>query len=139
MFIVLDTNVLFSFFRRSKVFKLTKELKLSGYKLIAPDFVFFEIIGLKNKILKSSKISESEFEFLLLFLKRIIRFVPKVEYKSFISESKIVSPHLKDFPLFALSLAFDKSPIWSREPRLKKQKLIKVLLDEEIEELLDSA
>jgi predicted nucleic acid-binding protein len=52
----------------------------------------------------------------------------------FIEEAKRISPHLKDAPLFALSLAFDKVPIWSREPRLKRQKSVEVLWDEEVKD-----
>ena len=137
MFLILDTNILFSFFKKSKVFILTKQLRSKGYRLIAPDFVLYEIKGLKKKILKSTKISESEFDFLLLFIRRVIRFVSKVEYESYIQESKKISPHLKDFPLFALSLAFGKPPIWTRESRLKKQEFIRVFSDKEVEKLLE--
>jgi len=136
MLLILDTNILFSFFNKSKVFSLTKELRHIGYKLVSPDFVFFEIKGLKKQIIESSGLSESEYEFLLLLIKRIIRFIPKSEYKEFILEAKTLSPHFKDFPLFALSLYLNKSPIWSREVRLKKQESIKVLSDEDIEKLL---
>ena len=136
MLLILDTNILFSFFNKSKVLRLAKELKHKGYKLVSPDFVFFEILGLKNKILKSSEITESEFDLMLLLIKRAVKFIPKVEYKEFVSEAKQLSPHTKDFPLFALSLYLDKAPIWSRELRLKKQKLIKVFSDEDIERLL---
>src|SRR3989344_3584123 len=139
MLLILDTNILFSFFNKSKVFRLTKELRHRRYKLVSPDFVFFEIKGLKKQIMKSSEISDSEFEFLLLLIKRIVRFIPKSEYKSYISEAKKLSPHFKDFPLFALSLYLDKSSIWSRELGLKKQELIKVLSDEDIERLLKEA
>jgi predicted nucleic acid-binding protein len=52
----------------------------------------------------------------------------------FIEEAKRISPHLKDAPLFALSLAFDKVPIWSRKPRLKRQKSVEVLWDEEVKD-----
>lgn len=46
---------------------------------------------------------------------------------------------LKDSPYFALALAFDKAPIWSREPRLKRQKVVKVLHDKEVEEYFGSS
>ena len=103
MLLILDTNILFSFFNKSKVFRLTKELRHIGYKLVSPDFVFFEIKGLKKQIMKSSELSNSEFELLLLLIKRIVKFIPKSEYKLYISEAKKLSPHFKDFPLFALS------------------------------------
>jgi predicted nucleic acid-binding protein len=55
--------------------------------------------------------------------------VPKSNYEIFLDKALRISPHKKDAPLFALSLAFNKAPIWSREPRLKRQKIIRVLSD----------
>ena len=136
MFLVIDTNVLFSFFRESKVFELVRGLRGIGVRLISPDVILFELLKLKEEIMKSSKISEVEFEVLLVTLTTIITSVPKEEYEEFLEESKRVSPHLKDAPLFALSLAFDKAHIWSREQRLKRQKVVKVLHDKEVEEYL---
>lgn len=54
--------------------------------------------------------------------------MPKFLYEDFTEEAKRISPDAKDFPLFALSLAFDK---W-----LKRQKAVKVLDDKGVEELL---
>ena len=68
--------------------------------------------------------------------KKVFFVVPKFLYEDFIEEAKHISPDKKDAPLFALSLAFDKVPIWSREPRLKRQKVVKVLDDKDVEELL---
>jgi predicted nucleic acid-binding protein len=53
----------------------------------------------------------------------------------FLAEAKRVAPHEKDTRHFALSLKFNY-PIWSREPKLKRQKVVEVLSDKEVEELL---
>jgi len=135
MFLILDTNILFSFFWKSKVFRLVRKLRQIGYELTAPDFVFSELSALKEKILKASKLSESEYEVLLIFLKYIVKEVSEDEYKEYLSKAESISPHPKVVPLFELSLALDKTPIWSREPRLKRQRFIKVLNDEEVEQL----
>lgn len=113
---------------------MVRGLRGIGVRLISPDVILFELLKLKEEIMKSSKISEVEFEVLSVTLTTIVKSVPKEEYEEFLEESKRVSPHLKDAPLFALALAFNKIPIWSREPRLKRQKIVKVLHDKEVEE-----
>jgi len=76
---------------------------------------------------------EDNFSVSLALLLKLVEIIPKEEYGEFIEESKRISPHLKDAPLFALSLAFNNAPIWSREPRLKMQKVVEVLHDKEVE------
>jgi len=90
MFLIVDTNVLFSFFHsESNVKEYFESLREKGVSLLVPQYMFDELLGIK--------------------------------------------PHLKDAPLFALSLAFNNAPIWSREPRLKMQKVVEVLHDKEVE------
>lgn len=135
IYLVLDTNVLFSFFRKSKVFDFVRKLKQAGYVLIAPDFVYSELANLQDQILKYSGISAGEFELLLISLKSVVKSVQKSEYHRFLAEADKISPDKKDVALFALALVFQCS-IWSREPKLKKQKIIMVLSDEEIDKLI---
>jgi predicted nucleic acid-binding protein len=137
MFLVVDTNVLFSLFRKgSKINELIRDLRRKGFKLLAPEFAFLELKAIAPKISKFSGLTSSEIEEALISLKKVIKEVAKAEYSQFLEEASKISPHKKDAPLFALSLAFNKAPIWSREPKLKRQKAIKVLSDKEIEELL---
>lgn len=136
MFLILDTNILFSFFRKSKVFELVRKLRKKEFKLCTPNFMYSELLNLKDEILKTSKLSNNEFDILLTILKLVVKPISKEEYIEFLPEAKEISPHLKDAPLFALSLALEKSPIWSREPKLKRQKFVRVLSDEEIVELV---
>lgn len=134
--LVLDVNVLFSFFRKGKVFKLVEELVKKNIRLLIPAEMKEELLSLKSKIIKSAKISEEEWNGISNLLFSIVREVPKSKYGSFLREGCKISPHINDAPLFALSLAFNKAPIWSREPRLKRQKFIKILSDRDVEELL---
>ena len=76
---------------------------------------------------------EDNFSVSLALLLKLVEIIPKEEYGEFIEEAKRISPLLKDAPLFALSLAFNNAPIWSREPRLKMQKVVEVLHDKEVE------
>ncbi len=135
MFLIIDTNVLFSFFRKSKVLELVRKLRSSGYKLITPDFMYSELLKLEGQILKYSGISTEEFDILLIGLKQVVKSIPKSEYSDFLQEANQISPDKKDAPLFALALSVQGS-IWSREPKLKRQKTIRLLSDEDIIKML---
>ncbi len=136
MLLIIDTNVLFSFFHPgSKVKEYLKSLREKGVSLLVPQYMFDELLGITPEILKYSKLPVDNFSILLALLLKHVKIIPKKEYEKFMEEAKKISPHLKDAPLFALSLAFDKTPIWSREPRLKRQKIVKVLHDREVVEL----
>jgi predicted nucleic acid-binding protein len=135
--LITDTNVLFAFFSSKRVVEIFKKLYLSGVKLIVPQFVMEELENLREKIIKRG-ITKEEYINSFQLLKLLIEVVPKSKYEIFLDEALKISPHKKDVPLFALSLAFNKAPIWSREPRLKRQKIIQVLSDIEVEALIRS-
>jgi predicted nucleic acid-binding protein len=136
MFLVIDTNVLFSLVVKGKVRKLFKELWDKGIKPITPEFARKELLEIKNDLMKFAKFNEKEFEQFINDLDKFVKIIPMRVYEQFLDEAKKISPHKKDVPLFALSLAFNKAPIWSREQRLKRQKVIKVLSNKEVEKLL---
>lgn len=136
MFLIIDTNVLFSFFKKTKVFWLISKLSEKGIKLLIPRVIGEELKNLKPKLLRYSKLSEKELNEVFEVLFSFVEQIEEEKYIKFLDEAKKISPHKKDIPLFALSLAFKKAPIWSREPRLKRQKIIKVLSDKEVEGLL---
>lgn len=134
-FLVLDTNVLFSFFKGKKIFNFLVNLSRKGITLLVPREIIDELLKIKENIMKSANLSEKEWEQAFSLLSSIITPVSNLEYKSFFQEAKKISPHLKDVPLFALALKFE-CPIWSREPKLKKQKKVKVLNDGDVERIL---
>jgi predicted nucleic acid-binding protein len=136
VFLIIDTNVLFSLAKKGKVRNLLKRLWDRGVIPITPEFVIEEIFKIKREFIKRAGFTELEFKNFIEELPSVVKFIPQLEYEKFLEEAKRISPHIKDTPLFALSLAFNKAPIWSREPRLKRQKIIKVLNDREIEEML---
>lgn len=137
MFLIVDTNVLFSFFHpRSKIKGYFRSLREGGVSLLVSQYMIEELLSIKPEILKYCDLPEDKFLAALALLLKFVKIVPKKEYVGFLEEEKRMSPHLKDAPLFALSLAFDKAPIWSREPRLKRQRFINVFSDEEVEKIL---
>ena len=136
--LVADTNVIFLFSKNPNLVVLVQKLRKSGIKLTTPQFCLDELHSTKVKgdLMKYAGFSENEFERFIKEVKKILFVVPIFLYDDFMEEAKHISPDKKDVPLFALSLAFDKAPIWSREPRLKRQKTVKVLDDKGVEDLL---
>jgi len=132
--LIIDTNVLFAFFhpKSSSVKEIFKSLKDKKVKLFVPQYMFEELLNIKQKVLKNCGLNNEQFSIILALLLKFVEIIPKSEYKS-----KKLSPHLKDAPLFALSLFLDKAPIWSREPRLKKQDSVDVLDDKDVKKFFD--
>lgn len=139
MQLVLDANIIFSALLRGKPLSMFIELRKKGIDLITPDFLVEEFSGKVEELSKALVISKEQttVSFAKL-LSELVRVVPEKEYARFLKEGKRISPHVKDAPYFALSLAFNKAPIWSREPRLRRQKLVKLLSDKDVEQLLKS-
>ena len=135
-YIILDANVIFSSLLKGKALYLLIELKKRGFELVTPQFLIEEFARNVNELSKALGISLEETILSFGKLLRIVKVVPLKQYSKFLERAKKISPDVKDVPYFALSLAFNKVPIWSREPRLKRQKVIKVLSDKEVKELL---
>ena len=124
--LVVDANILFSFFRPDSERKhLVEGLLISDCELVSPEFVIEELLSDKEKIKKFSGLNESEFSELFLILEDEIMVVPKSEYDKFLSDAIKLSPHIKDAPYFALALSLN-SPIWSDEKAFKKQSKVKI-------------
>jgi predicted nucleic acid-binding protein len=136
MFLIIDTNVLFSLVVKGKVRKLFKQLWKERINPIIPEFSKEELLEIKSDLMKFARLNEKEFEQFINDLGKFVKVIPMSVYEQFLDEAKKISPHKKDAPLFALSLAFNKAPIWSRDLRLRRQKFVKVLSDKEVEELL---
>ena len=128
--LIVDANILFSFFKSgSERRRLIEELPNLGCRLISPEFVFRELLNNEDRIKKFGKINELAFKFLFSLLGLKIESISESTYKEFLSEANKISPHpdsTKDDPYFALSLAFNKCPIWSDEEAFKQQSKVKV-------------
>jgi len=125
--IVIDANILFSFFKKDSTRRKIIELMLDNECiLVSPEFVIEELISDKDKIIRFSGIKNSEFFFIFSLLRKNIVTISKEEYASFFVEARKLSPHIKDVPYFALALNLD-CPIWSDEKAFKQQSRIKIL------------
>jgi len=138
--LIVDANVLFSFFKSSSERRrLIEELPNLGCKLISPKFAFRELLDNKDRIKKFGKINELAFIFLFSLLELKIESFPESTYKEFLSDANKISPHpgsTKDDPYFALSLLFNKCPIWSDEEAFKQQSEVKIFSTENLLKML---
>ncbi|MAG15870.1 hypothetical protein CMO88_02310 [Candidatus Woesearchaeota archaeon] len=141
MKLVVDSNVLFTFFWKDSVFLNTVK-HLSA--LFAPEMVLGEIKKYNQDLLTKTRLSQKEFDKKLEELVQRVEFIPLEEYQSQFREAKVLSKDfserdkdefLKDIDLFALALKL-KCAIWSNDKLFKKQSTVPVFSTEEMINLL---
>ncbi|MFT4261195.1 MAG: PIN domain-containing protein [Candidatus Woesearchaeota archaeon] len=129
MNIVVDTNILITFFWKENVFeKMIKKYKINCY---SPEFALEEINKYQSIIIKKANISKKEFEDKRLELAIYVNFVSLEEYQSHFKQAIKISPDKNDVDFFALSLKI-VSPVWSNDKELKNQTKIPVFSTGEI-------
>ena len=130
---VIDTNMLFSFFKPDSFTK--KLINNSFFELISPDYALIELKKYANLIIKKNKISKNKFNEYLNSLKQTVKFLPQKDYTKFLSNAKEITPDIKDADFLALCLK-ENSILWSNDNLLKNQDKVKVLSTEEIVRLI---
>ena len=124
MELVVDTNVMFSFFWKGSMVK--KLLMDQDVLLFAPEFALEEINKYEKEIIRKAKITKKEFNFLREELAIAIEFIPLKDYNNYLKKSLDFSPDENDVDFFALALKL-KIPLWSNDKLLKKQNIVRVL------------
>ena len=129
---VVDTNVLFSFFKKES---FTRKLIIdSSLELISPVLCLKELRKYSKEVVIKSKINKDDFDYMFLLLKKYVKFVPLKLYKNeFASFLKIadklsqndVGEFLDDIDFFALA-SKERCFIWSNDAMFKKQSIITV-------------
>ncbi len=133
MRLVVDTNILLSFFRENPVRFIIINSELLSIKLFTPEYVVDELKNNELDVLKYSGLNSSQFNKALSELSKLIEIVPKQSFGMFESQAKGLI-HDKDIPVFALALKLD-CPIWSNEPLFKEQSKIEILSNKDMVEL----
>jgi len=120
--LVVDTNILFSFFWKKS---FLKKLMLSqDLGLFSPEFALLEIKKYEGEIRRKTGLSKEEFNSKRADLTMSVAFVSLDEYSKFFKKLKSV-PDKDDIDFFALALKL-KCPLWSNEKILKAQSILKV-------------
>ena len=134
MQLVIDTNILLSFFRGNPVRFTILNSQLLNLELYSPEHCWQELLKIRLSISKYCKLQPEQIDSIFEELKKFIKIIPDEFSKSFEQESKQLI-HDKDIPIFALALKLDCS-IWSNEPGFKKQSSVKILNTENLKKLL---
>ena len=132
MKLVVDTNILFSFFKKDS---FTQKLIVdSSLELISPELALEELEKYSEELSIKSKIPIDDINLMFSLLKEYVEFVPLTKYKNGFKtalkfaknfEQKEVDEFLDDIDFFALALKKDCA-IWSKDALFKKQSVIKV-------------
>ena len=121
MRLAVDTNVLFSFFKKeSTTRKLIASVEL--FELCTLKSRIEELKRYKKVICKKASITQREFNKSLKELKIFVEIIEDEKVKEFGKEALKISPDKEDAPLFALALALN-CEIWSNDKRLKNHML----------------
>ena len=134
MKLIIDTNILYSYFWRNTI---TKRLIIQeDFELYAPEFALEEIKKYKADIIKKTKITEDEFKVSKFDLAISIKFIPIEDYKKYLKQALEISPDPNDIDFLALAMKLNL-PLWSNDLKLKKQNKVQILNTKEILTLLD--
>ena len=136
MKLVLDSNIIFSALIRKST---TRDIILSDvFDLHAPEYIFAEITKHKELLLRKSKMTEGDFNALLLLLQKHVHFVSKENYieKMAIAEDILREIDITDSPFLALALTLDCS-IWSNDGHFKQQDQVVVYTTKELTNTID--
>lgn len=135
MQLVVDTNILLSFFRDNPVRFIIVNSDLIGLRLFSPQYSIDELKKNKSDVLKYSKLNSEQFNKVLSELSGFIEIIPNELFRQFESKAKQLT-HDKDIPIFALALKLSCA-VWSNEPDFKKQSSVKIFNTEELRKLLN--
>ena len=123
MNLILDANISFSLMKPDSVASyLFSALRA---KFFAPKHIESELDKHNSECLSKSKLSEHEFEIRQKEVKENIKFIEFSEYEDFIKEAINTLPDPEDSPYLALALSMNAA-IWSNDPHLKRQSLVRV-------------
>jgi len=134
MRLVVDTNILFSFFnRKSTARELSTRYDLLLY---SPTFALTELEKYNDVIMKRFSLTEIQYSVIIKLLQTVVDFVEEKDYETFFPKAKKVSPDPDDIDFFALSFSLN-CPLWSNDADLKKQSSLNVLSTKDLVEKLD--
>lgn len=118
--VVVDTNMIFSALI-SKASEIRYILFESNITFFSPNFLISEIYKHKDKLIKNSKLTESEFYLYFNGIIERIRFVP-IDFIGIESRQKAYDLckdiYKKDTPFIALAIDLN-IPVWTGDKKLK--------------------
>jgi len=127
---------------KSELFSIMNPNSVSAYlflsikaEFFAPELIKSELDKYKELCVSKSGLSKHEFEIRQAEIEVDIEFSEESEYDEFLDKAIKNLPDPKDAPYLALALLRNAS-IWSNDPHLKEQSLVKVYTTKELVEAL---
>lgn len=137
MRIILDSNILFTYFWENSCFR--EILRNPDLEFFSPQYALKEIAKYSDMIIKKTNISQAKYRELKAELIDKVCFVSLDDYKREIVKLAkgidIDDEIVDDLDFLALAFAL-KCPLWSNDKHLKSQELVTVLSTEEIVTLI---
>ena len=134
MLLVVDMNILFSFFKK---YSFTRKLLINpDLELYSPKYALGELNKHLDEIKLKAKIDVGVFELYKKILSWFVEFVPVSKYKDFKEEAESISPDPEDIQYFALALELN-IPILSNDSHFKEQSEVPVFTTEELSKFLN--
>ena len=132
--IVIDTNVLFSFFKRdSTTRRLVMCISLS-VPIYAPEYLLEELRRYSSLIIRKVNITPEDFERILGMIRKYVTFIKYESYAEFIDLAIKITPDPGDVDFVALALKLNAT-LWSNDKALKSVPFLRVLNTKELTEL----
>jgi len=137
MKMVVDTNVLFTFFWETS---LIHDILTLPIHFISPEYALTEINHHKQEIIKKAKLSSQSFQQKIQQLVHTVEFIPLSSYESHLKQaSQLIKKKnqekyqefLKDIDFYTLALSTD-APIWTNDRLFKQQESIMVFTTKEV-------
>jgi len=135
MQLVVDTNILISFFRENPVRFIIINSDFLRVELFIPEYAIEELKKNESDVLKYAKINSEQFNEALSDLFNFIKIFPKESFKEFETKAAQLI-HDKDTPIFALALKLGCA-IWSNEPSFKQQSSVEVFNTKDLRKSLN--
>jgi len=143
MKIVVDTSIIIGALVRRSYLLFTLLKVCRKLEVLSPDFLREELMSKIDKIVRLSKLSESEVKFALDTLLDYIQIIPMGSYSDKIDKAREIAEEFdyNDYPFIALALKLE-APIWTNDKEIIKHGLktgkYLALDTQAIEELLRS-
>lgn len=133
MMLVLDNNIFFSLMNPESVNSYLFSSIRAEFS--APEFIKSELKKHKSECLFKSKLSEHEFEIRQKEVEESIEFIKVSKYEEFLEKATTLLSDPDDVDFLAAALS-KNATIWSNDPHLKKQSLVKVFTTEDLVKML---
>ena len=129
MILVVDTNILFSYFKKESVAHLM--IQSSVARFVSPEFALIELKKHAPEIRRKAFLSPKAFNTMRLELTSFVEFLPLETYAKELKKAVAVSPDPDDCDFFAVALSL-KAPLWSNDRALKQQQHLPVFSTQDL-------